>query len=374
MLSIFAWSGIIVALALIVLAAVLKSRTRVMLTAISADTPISSVHPKRKGPCCKFDPSEVKRTRNLRKPKIDISNLPPADPRVVKLMNALSATDIEKALKELSGEIAVTINGTATKITSRNSYSKGLSSTVDYLKQFYAKLNKFTVTVDSYRKGGKTLYNVIAEIKGKKTPNKVFILGAHMDSTAGNTWTSESVAPGADDDGTGTVALLQLALALQTLDPGLTVRLCHFSGEEQGLWGSAVYSDKIANAKTQLVSTIQIDMIGYCAKPGNRVDIHDNNNQNGSHALVEQMVRNVARYKLNLNAVDTHNTAVEGRSDASSFLDHGYTAVLVSEEFSDDGFNPNYHSTGDRVKALNIPYMVEVVKMVMATVVDIAQA
>ena len=54
-----------------------------------------------------------------------------------------------------------------------------------------------------------------------------------------------------------------------------TVRLVHFTGEEQGLWGSYAYSDQVAAAKTDILAMVQVDMIGYCAKPGNRVDIHD---------------------------------------------------------------------------------------------------
>lgn len=46
--------------------------------------------------------------------------------------------------------------------------------------------------------------------------------------------------------------------------------------------------------------------------------------------------------------------------------------MLISEEFTDDGFNPNYHTTGDRVKACNLPYMVEVLKAVLVVTVELA--
>ena len=47
---------------------------------------------------------------------------------------------------------------------------------------------------------------------------------------------------------------------------------------------------------------------------------------------------------------------------------------MISEEFSDDGFNPNYHTLGDRVKNCNLPYMVEVVKASIALAADLAGA
>ena len=113
-------------------------------------------------------------------------------------------------------------------------------------------------------------------------------------------------------------------------------------------------------------------MIGYCGKPGNRVDIHDGADKNGSHSIAVAFFRAIARYGINLKPVDTHNHAVDDRSDHAGFLDHGYKAVLISEEFTDDGFNPNYHQLSDRVKNCNLPYMVEVVKAVIALTVDLA--
>src|SRR5439155_25065899 len=115
-------------------------------------------------------------------------------------------------------------------------------------------------------------------------------LGAHLDSTAGRTSSAEPVAPGADDDASGTVALMELAKALKGLPLTCTVRLVHFTGEEQGLYGSYVHSDVVAKAKPDLVAMIQMDMIGYCAKPGNRLDIHDGADRNGSHSLIARFL------------------------------------------------------------------------------------
>lgn len=336
------------------------------------DTRVSSVHPLRKHDGCKFDAAEVRRSFGKRTPKIDLTNIPAPDPRVAKVLAAVSAGDFTKVVKELSGELPATINGAQVKIVSRSSRGAGLSAAVQYLEQFYAGLSKFTVSRDNYTKGGTKLCNVVAEIKGSVSPEKVLIVGAHLDSTAGDTYSNERLAPGADDDASGTAALMAIATALQGLNTGITVRLVHFTGEEQGLWGSYVYSDRAAKAKTDVVAMLQMDMIGYCAKEGNRVDLHDGTEPAG-HALVEQMFRNVKRYGLTLSPFDTHNHAVDGRSDHAGFMDHGYTAVCVSEEFTDDGFNPNYHSTGDRIAAMNIPYAIEVIRMMLATVADLAE-
>lgn len=337
------------------------------------DTIFSSVHPGKKivgG--CKFDPAVVNAPRLAPPPKIDISNLPAPDPRIVASFATIKPDDLRTLVEMISGERDIVIGGKTQRITSRSTHGTGYLSIMTWLEEFYASIGLPTRR-ESYKKGGKTYYNLIATKKGIKMPDKKVIVGAHIDSTAGEQYRNEAVAPGADDDGSGTIGLITYARILADMPLDVTVEFVHFSGEEQGLWGSYAYSDVVAAAKTVVPAMIETDMIGYCAKPGNRVDIHDDEDRNGSHEIVVKMVRNVHRYKLDLNPVDTHNHAVEDRSDHAGFLDHGYKGVLVSEEFSDDGFNPRYHSKDERSKYLNYPYMAEVIKMVLATIADYAE-
>jgi len=335
-------------------------------------TPLSSVHKDYKHDHCKFDADEVRRTAGQKQPRVDTSDLPPADPKVAAILAAVQSSNIEKVLRDLSGEQNITVGGQEHKIGTRNSYTSDLELSMAYLEEFYAGL-KLKSERHNYQVRGRKLANLIVEFKGSVHPEKVLIVGAHLDSTAGDPWDSEDRAPGADDDLSGTAALMELAKALLHAVPGCTVRICHFTGEEQGLYGSKVYSDKVADEKIEVIAMIEMDMIGYCKLPGNRVDVHDNADQNGSHSLVEVMIRNVARYGLSLNVFDTHNHAVEGRSDHAGFLDHGFKAVLVSEEFTDEGFNPNYHSTGDRVSECNLPFATDVTRMVLAAVIELAE-
>lgn len=336
------------------------------------DTIFSAVHPGKKTVGgCKFDSAIVNAPRLAPPPKIDISNLPAPDPRMVAAFATIKPEDLRTLVEMISGERDIVIGGKAQRIKSRSTFGSGYLSVMAWLEEFYASIGLPTRR-ESYKKGGKTYYTLIATRKGDKTPEKKVIVAAHIDSTAGDQYRNEPVAPGADDDGSGTIGLITYARILANMPCENTIEFCHFSGEEQGLWGSYAYSDVVAAAKTVVPAMIETDMIGYCAKPGNRVDIHDDEDAK-SHGIVVKMVRNVARYKLDLNPVDTHNHAVKDRSDHAGFLDHGYAAVLVSEEFSDDGFNPRYHSTDERSKYMNFPYMAEVIKMVLATIADYAE-
>jgi len=320
---------------------------------------------------CKFDPKEVNRTRHFATPKIDVSNLPAPDPRMVNAFQVIDIARIKDTMLKLTGELPITVAGVTSTLATRNTHSRELDVAMSFIEAQYAAIG-LKATRDPYKVRGKALNNLVIEIPGKTNPSRVVIVGAHLDSTAGSPWGNEKVAPGADDDGSGTTGMLELARALLTLDLPFTVRLVHFTGEEQGLWGSYAYSDKVAAAKTDVVAMVEMDMISYCNKPGNRLDIHDDIDKNGSHDLVVRFFRNIKRYGINLTPVDTHNNAVKDRSDHAGFLDHGYKAVLVSEEFTDDGFNPNYHMLSDRVKNCNLPYMVEVLKAVTAVVAELA--
>lgn len=340
-------------------------------------TKVSSVHPERihSRPGhhnCKFDSAEVRRTALLPKPFIDLTSLEPANALVASAMQSITVAEVEKLLKELTGLVPAPIGAQNVVIPGRNTHErKGLALATDYIEGKYREFGIATTRHD-YKVRGSRLQNLIAEIPGSEDASKVLIIGSHLDSTAGNPWGSESKAPGADDDASGTIGVLLLARAIKALKPAFTVRFCHFTGEEQGLWGSTVYSDVVAAAKTKVIAMIQMDMIGYCRNDAHRVDIHDDIDRNGSHSIVANLVKAVARYKLNLKPVDTHNRAVSGRSDHAPFLEHGFAAVLVSEEFSDEGFNPHYHSLQDTVANCNLPFMVEVIRMVLAASADYA--
>lgn len=95
------------------------------------------------------------------------------------------------------------------------------------------------------------VYNTIAEIRGAEKPDEIVVLGAHLDS-----W---DLGTGATDNGTGSMAVLEAARALQKLGvkPKRTIRFALFTGEEQGLNGSRAYvathQNELANYSAALI-------------------------------------------------------------------------------------------------------------------------
>ena len=100
-----------------------------------------------------------------------------------------------------------------------------------------------------------TVYNTVAEIRGSEKPDEVVIIGGHLDS-----W---DLGTGATDNGTGAMAVLEAARALQKLDvkPIRTIRFVLFTGEEQGLNGSRAYVTA-HKAELSKISGVLIDDTG----------------------------------------------------------------------------------------------------------------
>lgn len=107
---------------------------------------------------------------------------------------------------------------------------------------------------NSFTEGPVTVYNMVAELPGSERPNEVVILGAHLDS-----W---DLGTGTTDNGTGSMALLEAARALQAtgLKPKRTLRFVLFSGEEQGLLGSKAFVKAHAGELRQISGVLVHDL------------------------------------------------------------------------------------------------------------------
>lgn len=299
-------------------------------------------------------------------------------PRAVQLansslltpLNQIRVDNMRQHLDILSGQAQLQIGGMRGYIRGRNTHEADLRIAFDYLEEYYQDLN-ITTTRIPYVRAGRTYYNLVADIPGQVTPSRMMLLGAHLDSTAAMNADVETMAPGADDDGTGTVALMEIARVLQGVPLKCSVRIMHFTGEEQGLWGSHAYAQQLRKEKTNVISMIELDMVGYNKSLTNPVELYDSGNSDGSHALAEKIQDIAQRYQLNLQVKDTHVDM--GRlgygSDHMSFIEHDFSAVLITEPM---GTNPHYHSTEDKPATLNYQYLVDITRLTLAVTLELA--
>ncbi len=133
----------------------------------------------------------------------------------------------------------------------------------DYLRAELKKIPGLDVTDHGYTyvKDGKSYVNLVATLTGATRPDEYLFMGAHYDSISSNT----AQAPGADDNASGTVAVLEAARALAGCKLARTVRLLFFSNEEKGIVGATAYvnSIKATLPANKLLGYLNVDTIAY---------------------------------------------------------------------------------------------------------------
>ncbi len=107
--------------------------------------------------------------------------------------------------------------------------------------------------------------NVVAFIEGSEFPNEYLVISSHLDHIGINS--NGEINNGADDDGTGTVALLEIAEAFkqakdENQGPKRSIIFLHVTGEEKGLLGSKYYSEKPLYPLADTMVNLNVDMIG----------------------------------------------------------------------------------------------------------------
>jgi hypothetical protein len=184
---------------------------------------------------------------------------------------------------------------------------------------------------------GDSMNNVVAEITGQLDPDRIYIICGHLDSIV---WPI-APAPGADDNGSGSAAVLEAARVLGPYNFNYTIRFVLFGAEEVGLVGSEVYASQAYGAGENIQGVVNLDMILY-APPGRDtlwIPYDDN-----SQALAEYARGVMLQYVPELGTEITYDPSAT-YSDHASFWQFGYPAILGIEH--DVDFNPYYHQSTD---------------------------
>ncbi len=219
-----------------------------------------------------------------------------------------------------------------------------------------------TVQFDTFYVDNLRQRNVIATIPGTTNPERIIVIGAHYDSDTGTpTW-----APGADDNASGTAAVLEIArvLAEAGYRPKCTVRFVAFAAEEAGLHGSKFYAAQARLRNDQIILMVNLDMIGYLDPSEQDRDVmiycgFDEFGEYVSSTAARYTTLSPILYRLPNNW-----------ADAASFTKAGYAAVFLMEA----DFSPYYHQYDDIVDYLNIHYANEITRTALATAVILSDS
>ncbi|MCU0850114.1 MAG: M28 family metallopeptidase [Candidatus Thermoplasmatota archaeon] len=200
--------------------------------------------------------------------------------------------------------------------------------------------------------------NVEATLVGSdETSDDIYIICAHYDTV--------SAGPGADDDTSGTAAVLIAALIMSQFQFNHTIKFVCFSGEEQGLLGSAVYAAEAAAQGWDIVGVLNCDMISYAitTTDGNNLIVFENT---ASEWLYTYTVGVNAEYSDYIGSLTLHHGGSTWGSDHNSFWDEGYDALFYFEYTE----TPYYHTAQDTIEHINLTYGVKNTKLVLATLAE----
>jgi len=206
--------------------------------------------------------------------------------------------------------------------------------------------------------------NVVATIPGTVTPDEIYVICGHYDDTSQN---YGSYAPGADDNGTGTISTVEAARVLLGERFESTLRFVCFSREEQGLVGSGTHARRCAERGDSIIGALNFDMIGYVNAQPENIDII----YNGPSTWMGLAYQEAAGLYVPGLAVLKHYEPGMASSDQKSFWDAGYCSFCGIED--NPPVNPYYHRTTDRVSTLNFSFYTDVVKGAVAMLADKAR-
>ena len=339
------------------------------------------------------------------------------DPRIEKLLSQVSEQRLTDILKKLASF------GTRNTLSSSPTPDKGIESAAKWIAGEMTKSSsRLKVSLDSYDvpKSGRItrdikLHNVMALLPGK-SERRIYVSG-HYDSfaavrnaaaggaaaagrpaaagaagatgaagqaaptaPAGDAPPVDNIAPGVNDDGSGTALVMELARVFgeSGIEFDATLVFIALAGEEQGLIGATKHAEKAAADKTVIDAVLNNDMVGNVDAPGGMQDsrrvrvFSEGPEDSASRQLARYLVETAARYvpTQQVSLVARHDRFGRG-GDHTAFNQKGFTAVRITEAV--ESFE-RQHTTADVLEGVNVPYYLRNVRLNVAAAASLALA
>jgi len=260
---------------------------------------------------------------------------------------------------EITGHLQQSIQHLAGSLGERNIWHyENLQAAATYIRRRFIA-EGYQPETQQYEAETKTVQNIEIELPGTSLAQEILVIGAHYDSVQGS--------PGANDNGSGIAALLEIARLLAKEKLTRTVRFVAFVNEEPPFFasldmGSFVYASKLKAKEEQIVGMLSLETLGYYSDEdaSQNYPIAGLNLWYPSTANFIAFVGNVASYPLVKRAVSAFRRNAEfpsegiaapawlpgvSASDHTSFWQQGYPALMVTDTASYR--YPYYHTDKD---------------------------
>jgi hypothetical protein len=301
---------------------------------------------------------------------VKVTIIEPVNPLLLRVMESVQGPDLLDMLKQVTGEEPVLVGGTVQVLTNRDTLSGSpIRTATQYAAERLQALGLQVRYQDWKGADSETTIsnrNVIVIQPGRGHPDEVVVLAAHYDDVGG---------PGADDNATGSSAVLIAAGLLTPYQFDRTIHYVLFTGEENGLLGSGQFAMEAQAGGTNIVAALVLDMLGCPVSDPGASTLMVPGRSWTDPLSVEMRIASVFT-----NVVENYSPACHmalstkisspymGVSDEEQFWARNIPAVWVY-----DGGGTPIHSPQDIIDRVNLDYFTATVRAIVGTTAQLAR-
>ena len=333
------------------------------------------------------------------------------NPEIAKMVKEVSAKNIEATIRKLVSF------GTRSTLSDQNDPNRGIGAARDWIYGQFQKIsadcgNCLTVEKQSFLqpKANRvpeptTLTNVVATLKGTTDPDRVYVVSGHYDTMCSSPTDGKCDAPGANDDGSGTATVIELARVMSKRKFDATIIFVTVAGEEQGLLGSTHFAQQASEKKMNIEGMFTNDIVGGVTSQKNspnrnKVRVFSEGvpsdetpqqantrrsvggeNDSPSRELARFIKEQSDRYLKNFKVwmIYRRDRYLRG-GDHIPFLERGYTAVRITE--ADEDYTHQHQNVrtengvfyGDTPEYVDFEYTANVARVNLIALASLAYA
>ncbi len=335
------------------------------------------------------------------------------DPEISRMVAEVDARNIERMIRRLDSF------GTRNTLSAQDNPTRGIGAARDYLRSEFERIsrengNRLQVRLQSYEQPvanriphPTVITNVVATLPGTQpaSTDRVYVVSGHYDSMCTSPTDATCDAPGANDDASGTAAVVELARVMSKRRFEATIIFMAVAGEEQGLLGAAHFAEQAKQANMNIEAMFTNDIIGNSLSDAGVRDARTvrvfaegvPSNETPEQAGVRRSVggendsaaRQLARFvkatgeayvpRMNVQVVYRRDRYGRG-GDHIPFLERGYPAIRFSEPNEDYRHQHQNLRTengtvfGDLPEFVDFRYVAQVARINLASLAAMANA
>jgi acetylornithine deacetylase/succinyl-diaminopimelate desuccinylase-like protein len=335
------------------------------------------------------------------------------NPTIRNIVREIDARNVEQTIRKLVSF------GTRNTNSEQNNPTRGIGAARDWLYGEFLRIaessgGRMTVEKQSYQQPKATrvpepitVTNVVATLRGTQpeSADRMYVVSGHYDSMCGNASDAKCDAPGANDDASGTAAVLEMARVMAKYKFDATIVFMAVAGEEQGLLGSTHFAEQAKQKSLNIDAMLTNDIVGNTlggngvrdrttlrvfseGVPSNETQAEattrrsvGGENDSASRQLARFIKETAERYVPRMNVMMVYRRDRYGRGgDHIPFLERGYPAVRFTELNED--FNHQHQNIrtekgvvyGDLPEFVDFAYIADVARVNAVTLAALALA